>query len=481
MDKLMENHWFLKGISLLLALMLFMSTTITEKNNTANISPFAGDTKETLTDCPIKVDYDTDKYIVTGIPSQVKVKLEGPKASVAAIKAKNKVEIPVDLRGYKKGTYEVPLKAVNIPSNVKATVQPSKIKVAIYNKAKKYVSVDMKLSNENQVQSGASIDKSALKPKPDTVEVVGTEEEIDSIASAKAYVDVKGINKTVTKEAEVMIYDKNGKRLYLKTSPSKVSVTVPVVAQTTENSSEKTVPLNYIKKGNVPEGLAVTNISLQPSEVTISGPKDVLDNIKTVEGVEVDLSKITESTTFDASVLLPKGVTSAKPNQVKVSVQIQAQKEQTKHKTIDGIPIQKNGLSNDMTVQTLSPQSGKISVDISGEASIVDKITAAQITAVINLQGLSSGTHNVSIQVSGPSNVSIHAKQTSAKVTLVKKEQPNKEVQGNIEQPNSQKENESEAEKPKEQDKETEQSNGTGKENTTEEPKEQDKGENSNG
>lgn len=273
MDKLMENHWFLKGISLLLALMLFMSTTITEKNNTANISPFAGDTKETLTDCPIKVDYDTDKYIVTGIPSQVKVKLEGSKASVAAIKAKNKVEIPVDLRGYKKGTYEVPLKAVNLPSNVKATVQPSKIKVAIYNKAKKYVSVDMKLSNEDRLQSGVSIDRAALKPKPDTVEVVGTEEEIDSIASAQAYVDVKDINKTVTKEAEVMIYDKNGKRLYLKTSPSKVSVTVPVVAQTGENSSEKTVPLNYIKKGNVPEGLAVTNISLQPSEVTISGQK----------------------------------------------------------------------------------------------------------------------------------------------------------------------------------------------------------------
>ena len=82
---------------------------------------------------------------------------------------------------------------------------------------------------------------------------------------------------------------------------------------------------------------------------------------------------MTESTTFDASVLLPKGVTSAKPNQVKVSVGVQ--NKTNENKTIDGIPIQKNGLSKDVTAQLLSPQDGKISVDISGEASIVDKIT----------------------------------------------------------------------------------------------------------
>ncbi|COG22604.1 Uncharacterized protein conserved in bacteria [Streptococcus pneumoniae] len=173
-----------------------------------------------------------------------------------------------------------------------------------------------------------------------------------------------------------------------------------------------------------------------------------MDNIQSLEGVEVDLSQLTESTTFDASVLLPKGVTSAKPNQVKVSVGVQKTK-QTKTKTIDGIPIQKNGLSKDVTAQLLSPQDGKISVDISGEASIVDKITAAQITAVINLQNVSPGTKDISIQVSGPGNISIEPKQKSAKVTIVKKEKPDKEVQGNGQQPDSNTDQENQNEKPK--------------------------------
>ncbi|TKI98843.1 YbbR-like domain-containing protein [Bacillus wiedmannii] len=447
MDKLMENHWFLKGISLLLACMLFMSATLTEKNTTSGIIPFANDAKETLTNYAINLKYDEEKYIVSGIPSEgVKVKLEGPKAAVATAKAKKQFDIPVDLRDSEKGTYEVSLKTNGLPDDVKGTVQPSTIKITLHEKARKYVHVDLKLSNEDQMPAGSTLEKSNIKP--DTVEVVGTKEEIESISSAKAYIDLKGVNKTVTKTAEVTLYNREGKRLNVRTSPSKISVTLNVATQATVNNTEKTVPVTYTKKGSLPEGLAVTNISIEPREVTIAGPKDILDNIQSIEGVEVDLSQLTESTTFDTSVLLPKGVTSAKPNQVKVSVGVQKTK-QTKTRTIDGISIQKNGLSKDVTAQLLSPQDGKISVDISGETSIVDKITAAQITAAINLQNVSPGTKDVSIQVSGPGNISIEPKQKSAKVTIVKKENPDKEVQGNGEKPDSNNNQDNQTEKPK--------------------------------
>ncbi len=482
MDKLMENHWFLKGISLLLACMLFMSATLTEKNTTANVLPFVNEAKETLTDYQIDLKYDEEKYIVSGIPlGGVKVKLEGPKASVAATKAKRQFNIPVDLEGRPEGTYEVSLKANGLPDDVKGTVQPSTIKITLHEKAKKYVHVDLKLSNEDQMPAGATLEKSSIKP--DTVEVVGTKEEIESISSAKAYIDLKDVNKTVTKTAEVTLYNKEGKRLNVKTNPSKISVTLNVATQATANNIEKTVPVSYTKKGSLQEGLAVTNVSIEPSEVTIAGPKDILDNIQSIEGVEVDLSQLTESTTFDTSVLLPKGVTSAKPNQVKVSVGVQKTK-QTKTRTIDGIPIQKNGVSKDVTAQLLSPQDGKISVDISGEASIVDKITAAQITAAINLQNVSPGTKDISIQVSGPGNISINPKQTSAKVSIVKKENPDKEVQGDGQQPDS---NNNQTEEPKnpesdsEEDQEKNKDKETNQEPTLDNQKEQEKGANNNG
>ena len=481
MDKLMENHWFLKGISLLLALMLYMSTNLSDKNMTENknASPFpTSDITETVSNIVVAVNYDEDKYIVSGIPKYVKVKLEGPKNVITAARSQREFGVSVDLRGYSTGTYEVPLKYTGMENNLKVTVQPAKVKVTIQSKAKKSFPVEVKYSNESQMPGGSMVEKPTIKPG--TVEVIGTEEELAKVALVRAYIDLKGITKTVTKTAEIVLYDEDGKKLDLQTTPSKVSVTIPVSNPTTTNNIEKTVPLTYSKKGSVPEGLAVTKIGIEPNEVTISGPKDVLDTIKSLEGVEVDLSKITESTTFDASVLLPKGVTNVNPSQVKVSVEVQKQKN-TKHKTIEGISIRKNGLSDEFTLQLLSPQGGKISVDISGEASIVDKITAEQITASINLQNLSSGTHDIPIQVSGPNNVSIETKQKNAKVTLVKKENSEQEVQGRPEQPeqpeqpDSPEDKENEIEKPNEQDKEQ------GKQNEVENQKEQEKGANSNG
>lgn len=491
MDKLMENHWFLKGISLLLACMLFMSATLTEKNTTSGIVPFVSEAKETLTNYAINLKYDEDKYIVSGIPSEgVKVKLEGPKSAVATAKAKKQFDIPVDLQGRQKGTYEVSLKTNGLPDDVKGTVQPSKIKVTLHEKAKKYIHVDLKLSNEDQMPAGVTLEKSSITP--DTVEVVGTKEEIESISSAKAYIDLKGVNKTATKTAEVTLYNKEGKRLNVRTNPSKINVKLNVATQATANNTEKTVPVTYTKKGSLPEGLAVTNISVEPREVTIAGPKDILDNIQSIEGIEVDLSQLTESTAFDTSVLLPKGVISAKPNQVKVSVGVQKNK-QTKTRTIDGISIQKNGIPKDVTAQLLSPQDGKISVDISGEASIVDKITADQITAVINLQNVSPGTKDIPIQVSGPGNVAIEPKQKSAKVTIVKKENPDKEVQGNGEQLDSNNNQDNQTEKPKnpeaepevepdpEKDQEKNEDKETSQEPTVDNQKGQEKGANHNG
>ncbi len=94
---------------------------------------------------------------------------------------------------------------------------------------------------------GATLEKSSLKP--DTVEVVGTKEEIESISSAKAYVDLKGVNKTVTKTPEVTLYNKEGKRLNVRTSPSKISVTLNVATQTTANNTEKNCSCNVYEEG----------------------------------------------------------------------------------------------------------------------------------------------------------------------------------------------------------------------------------------
>lgn len=426
MDKLMDNHWFLKGISLLLALMLYMSTGL-EKNSSEDIrdSLFpVGDTTETISDVDLSVYYDKEKYIVSGIPSTVDVTLQGPNNVIAPAKIKRQFEVFVNLRGYSPGTYTVPVQYSGIPSNLKVKIKPAKIQVTIQKKVTKSFPVEVKYLNENQAGEGVTFEKPVVKPSE--VEVIGTEEELAQIALVRAYVDLKGVNKTVTREAEVVLYDKNGKRLELKTNPSKISINVPVSSA----SAEKTVPLKVVQKGSLQEGLTVTSIKVEPTEVKLVGPKEVLDTIESLEGVEVDLGKITESTTFDASVLLPEGIRNVTPSKVKVTVNVQKQASKQKSKTFDDIGLQVIGVSEKLDVKLLNPETGKVSVDITGDENIVDKVTADQIKASISLQDLIAGTHDVKIAASGPEGVTVKLKQENAKVELVEKENPDQETQG---------------------------------------------------
>lgn len=451
MDKLMDNRWFLKGISLLLALMLYMSTGLeTNSSGDFNESLFpVGDTTETISDVDLSVYYDQEKYIVSGIPETVDVTLEGPNNVVAPTKVKQEFEVFVNLRGYPPGTYTVPVQYSGIPSNLKVKMKPEKIQVTIQKKAVKSFPVEVKYLNENQAGEGVTFEKPVVKPN--AVEVIGTEEELAQIALVRAYVDLKGVNKTTTQQAEIVLYDKDGNRLDLKTNPSKINVTVPIATA----SAEKTVPLKVVPKGNLQEGLALTNITVEPAEVKITGSKEVLDTIDSLEGVEVDLSKITGSTTFDASVLLPEGVKSASPSKVKVTVNVQKQeskqnqnqnqnqnqKQKQKQKTLDNIGLQVNGLSDNLNLKFVNPETGKISVDVTGEESIVDKVTAEQLKASISLQNLSAGTYNVPIAVSGPDGVSLKPKQETVKVELVEKDNPPEETSGQPEEGTGDQEN----------------------------------------
>ncbi len=81
--------------------------------------------------------------------------------------------------------------------------------------------------------------------------------------------------KLLQKTPEVTLYNKEGKRLNVRTSPSKISVTLNVATQTTANNTEKNCSCNVYEEGSLAEGLAVTNISVEPREVTIAGPKDI--------------------------------------------------------------------------------------------------------------------------------------------------------------------------------------------------------------
>jgi YbbR domain-containing protein len=413
MDKLMDNHWFLKGIALLLALMLYMVASLDKQPTTNNSFTSAGipvgETTETISNVPVTAHYNEAEYVVTGLPKHVTLTLEGPNSVIAATKANRQFEVFANLNGYQSGEYEVRLQYQGIGDNVKVTIKPEKVRVKISKKVKKAFPVEVSFVNGAQTKAAYETEKPSVKPA--FVEIAGAEEQLEQIGSVKAYIDLKGVSQTITKDVKVFVYDKNGNPLDVQTDPANVTVTVPIV------TPEKKVTVNVIRKGTLQEGVTITNIQVNPQQITLYGPQDVLENIESIDGVVVDLDKITASTTFDAAISLPKGVIKASPANVKVTIQVQKQER----KSFSDIPLQVLGLTDTLNVNFVDPKDGKISVDVVGESSVVSKLTASQIQASVNVQNLEPGIYDVPIQINSPNNVTLELKQKNAKVEIVKK------------------------------------------------------------
>ncbi len=424
MDKLMDNHWFLRGIALLLALMLYMVINL-DKQPQGNTALPIGDAVETIQDVKVEAYYDQDKYVVTGLPQNVDITLEGSNTSIIQTKMKEQFEIFTNLHGYEAGTYEVGLQYNGIPDSLKVKLQPSRVRVTIEPKKTKAFPIEVGYLNKNQIKEGYTAEKATVKPS--FIEIAGTETQLEQVGAVRAYIDLKGVNETFTKEAKVVIYDKSGNTLNLQANPSVVNVTVPVAIP------EKTFPIKITQKGDLQKGLTLKNITMEPTEIKVYGPKEVLDSIGALEDVVVDLSEITDTVTFDAAVAVPKGAVRIAPAKVKVTVQVEAEAEvgaeveaeaeidKQEQRTLDDISITVEGLEDKYELNFLDPSNGKLSADVIGEAESIEKLDSSDVQVSVNVENLEPGTHDVAVQISGPDNITFELKQKNAKVEIVDK------------------------------------------------------------
>ncbi|UOY91523.1 CdaR family protein [Ectobacillus sp. JY-23] len=410
MDKLMDNHWFLKGLALLFALMLYTVASLDSESQSSGITGLpVGEVTETLTDVPVTVNYDEEKYVVTGAPKYVTLTLEGQGSVITATKINRQFEVYANLNGYEPGVYEVRLQHEGINDKVKVKITPPKIKVTIAEKVKKQFPVEVSFINSNQMKEGYKADKVVVKPA--FVELSGTKEQLDKVAAVKAYIDLKGVNQSINKDVKVVVYDQDGNPLEMPATPATVNVNVPII------TPEKKVSIDITKRGTLPEGVTLTNITAEPSQITLYGPKDVLDGIETLNGIFVDLDKITGNTNLEVSVPLPKGVTKASTDKIKIFVQV----EKLEKKTFSDIYIRVLGLSESLNVNFIDPKNGKVSVDATANSSDLGKVTSEQIQVSMNTQGLEPGIHDIPIQLNGIDNVKLDIKQKTARVEIVKK------------------------------------------------------------
>lgn len=391
MDKWFQSKWFVRIISLILAVSMYLFVTVeTDKSDDdSRIIPGATNEVQVLEDVPLDIRIDSDQYVVSGVPEVVTVTLKGRTSILTPIARQQNFTVFVDLRDLEEGEHEVEVEHENIPEELTAYIEPKTITVNIEKRATREFAVDVEFVNMDKFPVGYELGTPEVNPE--TVTIVSSESIIEQIAMVKVFIDVTDLKESITnREVPVSVYDIQGNDLSVIVEPESIAVSVLV------ERPSKTVPLNVRTTGELPEGLSMDEITA-PEEIEIFGRRAMLSEIDEIHTKEIDLSDIEESGEYEVEIDFPEGVTA---NDETVEVEIQLNEE----KVFEDVSIDTVG-QNSHDITFVQPDDSKLNVTAIGNDQLIKNMEKTDISASIDISNLNEGEHQVSLSVSGPNNI----------------------------------------------------------------------------
>jgi len=224
----------------------------------------------------------------------------------------------------------------------------------------------------------------------------------------KALIDVSGQTNDFETEAQLVAYDRSGNVVNAVIDPSTVKVKVSVT------SPSKTVPIELVINGEMPDGLAIDTIEMDRQTTEIYASESVLSGVESVYA-EVDASSLTSGRDVTVKVVVPSAVSYSEVN----AITLRASLTEAVTKQLYDIPISYR--NNDNGYGATDVETPYVSVTVSGSQANIDKISEDDITVFIDVAGLEPGTYDLPIEyeIAGNAYISCILDKVTLHITLV--------------------------------------------------------------
>ncbi len=399
-------------VSLFIAVLVFV--VIDQK-----IIVFTNQTAEVIKDQQIEATYNEEAYVVEGLPEKVDITLMGSRSDLFIAKQSTSSKVTVDLSGLKPGTHKVNIEYSQPLSSISYSVNPSVATVNIYSKVSDTKTLTTDILNQDNLDDKLVIN--SVTPEIDQVVIKGTDDKnavnsLTKVANVKALVDINNLAKqeegtTTIKDVPLKAYDKDGNILDVEIVPAKINVDLDIA------SPSKEVPIKVIPKGDIGFGKAISNIEMSQSNVTVYGKKSTLDDLEYIP-VEVDVSGLKEDKEYKLDLTKPKGVRTMSVNNVTLKFTLGVSND----KDISDVNIDVRNLNDNYSVQGLSENDIKVTVNVKGVSSVLKNLEPDDITAYIDLKDYKPGEYEIPVKVEGTdSRVQYVSKTKKVKIRIVEK------------------------------------------------------------
>lgn len=408
------ERWLVKKntlifISLVLAIITFIAV---DNKSLVLIDSYA----EVLHDQKVEAIYNTETYVVEGLPETADVTLIGRKIDMYLAKQLSKGTVSVDISNLEAGTHKVALNYESSVNSVNYNVSPSNVTIIIYPKVSSTKVATIDTINKEKLDSKLSISNVTIDQQE--IIIKGAEHTIKEVATVRALVD---ISKLVDPEVGVMnlenvpliAYDNNGRTVDVEMVPSKVNATISI------DSPHKEVPIKIIPIGEVQFGKAISSITSSETKVTVYGSEDSINKIEYFP-IEVDVTNLSSNKVFNVALSVPQGVRDLSVKNTRVSVTLGEEKtKEVKDVMIETINLDTNYKAAAIGV---GASSIKTSVIVKGTQEVLNTIDESKIKAIVDLSEYKEGDHEVTITVTGDDVKATYTpKTTKIKIRISKK------------------------------------------------------------
>lgn len=394
MDKWFNNKWFVRGISLAFAILMYVFVSV-EANTTSLDSrfiPTASEEFQVLDNVPVDIKIDSDRFVVSGVPEFVTLTLEGAHSVVTPIAKQLNFDVFVDVRDLGEGEHTVEIEHARIPEELAVFIEPKTIDITIEERASEEFQVQVDYLHMDELPVGYELGE--ITVNPEVITITSSRSVIEQIAMVKVFIDVSGLTESVTnREVPINVYDTQGNSLNVHMDPENVVVSVEV------NNPSKTADIHVQTVNDLPEGYRLLSITPGISEVDVFATTVTLEGITQIETEEIDLSEITESGEIEVALL--------QPDHSKVDVEtitVEVEVEQTK--TFENeVEIELENEDTDQEITFIRENDQMVSIKVVGNEKDVKELTEEDFRVFIDVEGLDEGEHQVPVSIEGPENV----------------------------------------------------------------------------
>ena len=365
MDNKEKNRLVIPVICLLLSIGLWVYVTNVEnKIRTTEISkiPVELINTEALTSSKLALTPNQELYVT--------LKVEGNTSDINKIK-KSDFKVQVDLSEYawKKGENKVPVSIVDYPITVSIR-NTNTLTVSV--KIEDMVEKTMPITSDIIVTPRQGYFASVATIDPKEVKVTGAESVVTRVSSLVVSDNKGDVFENVVGSYDIKPLDEDGNEvLGVLLSEKSANVEIKV-------SKGKSVKVNVVTTGQLPNGLKLKSIESNKKFVEILGPKEILDTISEVNSTPLNLSSINESKDVSLGIVIPEGLKLSQGEDY-ITVKVNVIKFATKDFNI------KYSITGGIEGVKVTPAKDTIKVTISGYENELGNVTADNIKASIDV------------------------------------------------------------------------------------------------